>query len=294
MKLPFDAHNHIHLGPSPPSSALWKEPGRTGPPDEGSLALSGMAIMSTHPQDFEAITTLSTSLSELQPGVRIVPCYGVHPWFLHELEDRHWEEPDGSTVPSWVAEIELLVMGNPEATVGEIGLDGFHFRPDTGELSSSMEKQVEAFELQMNLAARLRRPVSVHTVQCFGHLMESLSRIKKLKYGLPPRIYFHAFGGKLGTVDQLLAICGKGKGRALNVYFGFAPICNFRSPKTAEVIRKVGIARLVLETDHEDATLVVESMCHGISLIAEALNETEETIIERTNQNAFELYGLIV
>ena len=183
MKLPFDAHNHIHLGPSPPSSALWKEPGRTGPPDEGSLALSGMAIMSTHPQDFEAITTLSTSLSELQPGVRIVPCYGVHPWFLHELEDRHWEEPDGSTVPSWVAEIELLVMGNPEATVGEIGLDGFHFRPDTGELSSSMEKQVEAFELQMNLAARLRRPVSVHTVQCFGHLMESLSRIKKLKYG---------------------------------------------------------------------------------------------------------------
>ena len=155
-----------------------------------------------------------------------------------------------------------------------------------------MEKQVEAFELQMNLAARLHRPVSVHTVQCFGHLMESLSRLKKSKYGLPPKIYFHAFGGKLGTVDQLVSLCMKGKGKALRVYFGFAPICNFRSPKTAAVIRKVGIDMLVLETDVEDSVVVPESMQQGASLIAEALSLTVETVIERTTENAYELYGL--
>jgi TatD DNase family protein len=292
MRLPFDAHNHIHLGPSPPGAAFLKSRGGTTSADDGpSVALSGMAIMATHPQDFEAVTGLSNSLPDLYPGVRVIPCYGVHPWFLHELDDSHWALNE-SDVPMWLAEIESLVKDNPEATVGEIGLDGFHFRPDTGDLTSSLDKQVEAFELQMDLAARLQRPVSVHTVQCFGHLMESLSRLKKSINGLPPKIYFHAFGGKIGTVDQIVAICSKGKGKALKVYFGFAPLCNFRSPKTSEVIRKVGIDRLVLESDHEDSTLVAEDMEHGVSLIAEALDETEEAIVERTTVNAFELYGL--
>jgi Tat protein secretion system quality control protein TatD with DNase activity len=76
------------------------------------------------------------------------------------------------------------------------------------------------------------------------------------------------------------------------VYFGFAPVVNFRSPKTADVIRKVGLERLVLETDHEDAGRVLESMEQGIDLISEALNESRETVIDRTTQNAFDLYGL--
>jgi len=258
--------------------------------DDGSLGLSGMAIMSTHPKDFGCVYRLSKSLPSLKPGVRIVPCYGVHPWFLHELDDHHWAL-DNDHIPTWLAEIETLVKGNPEAILGEIGLDGFHFQPDTGDLTSSMEKQIEAFELQMALAARLHRPVSVHTVQCFGQLMESLSKLKKSKSGLPPTIYFHAFGGKLGTVDQLVALCGKGKRKSI-LYFGFAPLCNFRSPKTAEVIRKVGIARLVLETDHEDAALVPESIQVGVALIADALCVTEEEVIERTTENAYNLYGL--
>jgi len=36
------------------------------------------------------------------------------------------------------------------------------------------------------------------------------------------------------------------------VYYGFAPFANFRSPKTADVARKIGIDRLVLETDYEN------------------------------------------
>ena len=106
MKVPFDAHNHIHLGPSPAESAFLKPTNTLN--GERALAISGMAIMSTHPQDFELVTGLSDSLPKLHPGVKIVPCYGVHPWFLHSLEESHWKL-NSSSVPSWLAEIESLV-----------------------------------------------------------------------------------------------------------------------------------------------------------------------------------------
>lgn len=88
-------------------------------------------------------------------------------------------------------------------------------------------------------------------------------------------------------MDQLLALCGRE-----TTYFGFAPVINFRSPKTMDVVRHVGLDRLVLETDHEDASRVPESIENGIRLLAQALDESEETIVERTTENAFELYGL--
>ena len=235
--LPFDAHNHIHMGPSPPMVAI----GGQGP-DE--MQLGGLAIMSTHTRDFEQVLHLSERLPRLkqqqeqqqtEPLV-VVPGFGIHPWWLADLTDQDWEPCRNSgadglnhhgnndsstpTQPQWLQKMETLLLENPQSIVGEIGLDGFHFDPHTRELVCPMTRQVHAFELQMQLAARTQRPVSIHTVQCFGPLMQILSKLKKQKQ-LPPRMYFHAFGGKTGTVDQLLALCGRKLGQ---VYFGFAPV----------------------------------------------------------------------
>lgn len=287
--LPFDAHNHVHMGPSSAMIALH------GPPDgplANKIALSGMAIMSTHPRDYDKVQRLFHELA--RPGVAIVPCFGVHPWWLHELTDDDWKVCDVSSsseysYPLWISQLEEKLLSNEGSILGEMGLDGFHFDPVTKQLTSPMEKQIAAFRYQLELAARLQIPVSIHAVQCFGHLMEILSDVKKSKAGLPPKLYFHAFGGKMGVVDQLTAICGRKCGQC---YFGFAPVINFLSPKTAEVIRKVGIDRLVLETDHEDAALVPESITEGIRFLAHALNMDEKEIVERTTENAYDLYGL--
>jgi TatD DNase family protein len=257
--LPFDSHNHIHMGPSSPQQAL-------------TVPLSGMAIMSTHPRDFSTVLDLSTTLSN--DSRHIVPCFGIHPWFLHKTESN------------WMTELEYRLAETPHAIVGEIGLDGFHFDANTQQLTSSLEDQKQAFLEQMELAAQYDRPVSIHTVHCFGTLFESLSLLKKKKK-LPSQMYFHAFGGKVGTVDQLIAACKGSK-----VYFGFAPVINFRSPKTADVIRKVGLSRLLLETDHEDAAYVPESVQSGIRIIAEALGCAEQEVIETTTANAFQFYRL--
>jgi Tat protein secretion system quality control protein TatD with DNase activity len=67
---------------------------------------------------------------------------------------------------------------------------------------------------------------------------------------------------------------------------------DFRSKKTTDVIRKVGLERLVLESDHEDAALVAGSIEASISFIAEALQVERDEVIQKTSENAFHLYGL--
>mmetsp|Transcript_13443 Transcript_13443/g.17535 ORF Transcript_13443/g.17535 Transcript_13443/m.17535 type:complete len:350 (-) Transcript_13443:147-1196(-) len=345
--LPFDAHNHVHLGPSPPELAFLSKPevrrvhhennsgggvesSKTDPSTASCTFLSGMALMSTHPRDFPVVRDLVTRLPEkvnddgdddapaaaavvISQPLHVVPCYGVHPWFLHELNEKDWESittvqqqramtttatikigdtsatiGDTAATPTWLHDMEQYLQSDPAAIVGEIGLDGFHFDPVTKDLVSSMEGQVQAFELQLQLAHDLQRAVSIHTVQCFGPLMETLSTFKKQKQ-LPPKHYFHAFGGKVGTVDQLLALCGREIGQ---VYFGFAPIINFKSPKTADVVRRVGLERILLESDHEDADCVAESMRQGISFMAECFQVDEDTVVRQTTQNAYDFYGI--
>jgi len=286
--LPFDSHNHVHMGPTNPLRALFGVPSPSAPPEnpgQKSVAVRGMAIMSTHRRDYQRVQSLAKEIPHQYPQVSIVPCFGVHPWWLHELTEQDWDTKD-SPPPRWIQELEELLIAHPEATVGETGLDAFHFHPVTKDLMSPMDRQINAFQLQMQLAARHQRPVSIHCVQAMGPLMKILSQLKKSKQ-LPPAIYFHAFGGKSGTVDQIAALC-----HGTKFYFGFAPVVNFRSPKTAQVVRHVTIERLLLETDHEDAALVPDSIQAGIQFYAQALGLDESEIVERTTANALEFYGI--
>ena len=89
--LPFDAHNHVHMGSTSPSLPLE--------------SLSGMAVMSTRPKDFPIVLDMAESNKEKDKVV--IPCLGVHPWFLHELTSDDWEESEpGSTLPRWVFNLE--------------------------------------------------------------------------------------------------------------------------------------------------------------------------------------------
>jgi TatD DNase family protein len=291
LLLPFDSHNHVHMGPSEPLSSLlgvkdlWAT---VHDSRHAEVKLSGMAIMSTHPRDYSTVIRLSNELpQQVQEPVQIIPGLGVHPWWLHELGEEAWEvSTESAATPKWIYDLENKLKSIPQAIVGEIGLDGFHFDPISKELVSPIDKQVRAFQLQLELAGRLQRPVSVHCVRSFGPLLQVLSESRQ-RQQLPPKIYFHAFGGKAGTVDQILALCKK-----QDVYFGFAPIINFRSPKTIEIVRKIGLDRLLLESDHEDASLVPDSIDECVRFYAEAFETDEKVVIEKTLRNAAELYGL--
>lgn len=275
MRLPFDSHNHVHMGPTDPARALQHL---------GGGMIHGMAVMSTHPRDYERVLSLRV------PGIVVIPAVGIHPWWLHELNDEDWMLGQNSMLPRWIHDLEDVLDVHPEAAVGETGLDGFHYEISTKQLASPLQKQIEAFRLQLQLAARYRRPISIHCVQAFGPMMTVLEQLVNQEKFLPPVLYFHAFGGKAGMVDQIVALLTKrGQSRC---YFGFAPVVNFRAPKTADVVRQVGLARLVLETDHEDAALVQDSLEAGIHFLAKALDVDCETVVDWTTANAYAMYNI--
>eukprot|EP00934_Nitzschia_sp_Nitz4_P005862 Nitzschia sp. Nitz4//scaffold257_size48314//17051//17638//NITZ4_007089-RA/size48314-processed-gene-0.3-mRNA-1//1//CDS//3329544448//5852//frame0 len=191
----------------------------------------------------------------------------------------------------WVCRMEEVLERCPAAAVGEIGLDGFHFDPITKDLTCPMEIQVKAFELQLSTATRMQRPVSIHCVRAMGPLMNSISNVQKQNKGLlPPSMYFHAFGGKLGTATQLVKSLEKKN--ATRVFFGFAPVINHQSPKTSQVLKEVGLNRLVLESDHEDPSIVVSSIHEGLKFATQVLGVSEQQVLEETNRNVMQLYGI--
>jgi TatD DNase family protein len=334
--LPFDAHSHVHMGPA---SSLQELLTLSTP------CLSGMALMSTHPRDFPRVLELAKTTTTSDDdddddddannnnnnnnnNMQIIPCIGVHPWFLHELSSEDCEilkvddiDDDDDDVsnsdddsrrrhrrPKWVHTMQSLLEEYPNIPVGEIGLDKFHFDYDTGELTTPIDVQMQAMEYQMELASSYQRPVSVHCVRAMGPLMDVLKKCSsssskkktqkqktQQQSPLPPKIYFHAFGGKVGTATQLIKMLeknNKNKSSKTKTYFGFAPIVNFQSPKTIQVLQEVGLERIVLETDHEDAAKVASSMKLGLQIISKAFGITEEELIAVTNQNVRDLYSI--
>lgn len=59
------------------------------------------------------------------------------------------------------------------------------------------------------------------------------------------------------------------------------------------MIQKVGIERLVLETDHEDAIYINSSIDECIDFLANVLALSRESVIQTTTHNALALYGLL-
>lgn len=145
--------------------------------------------------------------------------------------------------------------------------------------------------LRRSFAWQLSCNVPYPSMPCVlgGPLLDTLNKkFGKKKGDKPPRIYFHAFGGKAAQINQINAAC-RGTDE---VFYGFAPCVNFRSPKTADVIRAIGIDSLVLESDRENYTAVREDLEANAQFIADALDMQKDDVVQKTAANARRFYGL--
>lgn len=357
------------------------------------MVCSGMAIMSTNINDFRIVKDLAHNLvmnhnnknngNHNNNPFHVIPCFGIHPWWLHELINDHeqWDvysnsdsnnsnnnygndqialptstknhnyaninvncndkanhDTDSSfRYPIWINPLRDALLSTPNSIIGEIGLDGFHFvhnvDNNTKELSSSISNQLIAFRYQMILGYQLHRPVSIHCVQCYGTLLSILNELTSTenKYGLPPKLYFHAFGGKIGLVDQIISIIQQYNQKQdqkynkimkmikkkqlhhneqqhqqqlnddelqkrpdpIEVYFGFAPEVNYKSDKTALVMKHIGIHRIVLETDLLEYNNVPTELMKGIEYISKVFTDMSiQDIINITTENSYRLYNI--
>lgn len=189
--------------------------------------------------------------------------------------------------------------------VGEIGIDSA--ARDRSNSKYPFLHQVSLFRAQLALAAELRRPVSVHTVQCHGHLLDILRELaagvpKKGKLHqdaksqqlalaqdpLPPKIMLHSYSGSPDIVRALLKLPNN-TGRRF--YFSFSIGVNARSPKAFDRIRAVPEDRILIESDLHDASGIDSAMLEACKFVATAKGWTLLETAEQIGKNAAEFLG---
>jgi TatD DNase family protein len=153
------------------------------------------------------------------------------------------EEPDfaypmiglhpGSVTSDYAKElsaIERQISKRAYWAVGEIGMDLYWDK-------SRMREQKIVFEEQLRWSIDLGLPVSLHTRDAFPEVLEIIHRVGSDRL----KGVFHCFGG---TDDDWKAISG-----LPGFYIGIGGILTFKNSALKDVIRKIPLNRVVVETD---------------------------------------------
>jgi TatD DNase family protein len=110
---------------------------------------------------------------------QIIPCFGVHPWYVSNLSPQWHEKLAGH--------LDAIPSG-----IGEIGLDRWKEPRDE-------KVQEEVFRIQLDLARQRKLPVMIHCVRAWGWLMDVL----RSEAPLPAGMLIHAYGGSADLIQPL-------------------------------------------------------------------------------------------
>lgn len=218
--------------------------------------------------DIDSQTRLEMfSLADRHEDV-LFPCLGLHPTSV----DARWQE-------------EMMLMERHLErkiwAVGEIGMDCYWSR-------EFVKEQEEVFRTQLEMAARLRLPVIIHSRESTELILNVLKDCRHL--GL--RGVFHAFSGSIETFRELQ--------RLGDWYVGIGGVLTYKKASIAETVREIPMERILLETDSPYLTPVPfrgkrnESayIPHIASRLAELTGRTVEETAEITTDNAQKLFGI--
>ena len=173
--------------------------------------------------------------------------------------------------------LEKLLKNKKVVGIGEIGLD-YHY-DDTKN-----EKQIELFEKQLELAVKYDMPVVIHSRDA---TMDTINTLKKYKV----KGIIHAFSGSLETAGIYIK---------MGFLLGIGGVVTFKNSKLYEVVEKIGIENIVLETDSpyltphpfrgkQNSSKYIPVIAQKI---AEVTNNSVEKVGEITTRNASRLFDL--
>jgi TatD DNase family protein len=258
---------HIHLQDESFADDLPAVLGRAADAGVSRFACNGSSI-----DDWPAVTTLA------RKHAQIIPCFGVHPWYV------------GQQPVTWLEELRRCLLSMPGA-VGEIGLDRW-IDPRDEPL------QERFFRQQLAIARELNRPVMVHCLRAWGWLLDVL------KVEPPPAegMLIHAFGGSAEMIRPLAN---------MGAYFSFAGnVLEPRRWRAREALAAVPVDRLLIETDSPDLPPPKDFRSYGqaradgrirnepanlpriLRGIAQVRHADEAQLAEAIWQNASRLFGV--
>ena len=207
MKL-FDAHNHVQ------DNRLFPDLGNVMK-RAAEAGVVKMGVKGCCEDDWPRVI----KIMETYEGIH--PSFGLHPWFI---QDR---------TSNWLQTLEKRLLEYPQAAVGEIGIDHAMDERDDAD-------QEKVFLQQMELARKLKRPVSIHCRRAWGRLIELLDEFGDVPQGL----LIHCFGGSAEVATELVKRGG---------YISFSgSITRPNARKAGPAIRSVPADRILIETDAPD------------------------------------------
>lgn len=193
---------------------------------------------------------------------------GLHPCYV----DKNFEETL-QEMHTWFAKHKFVA-------IGEVGIDLFHS-------TEFYDEQVEAFRIQLQWAAKNNLPVAIHSRNSFKETMNILrhENISKLK-GI-----FHCFSGGVDEAKEALD---------LGLKLGIGGVITFKNSNLGDVVRKVGLENIVLETDapylapvpHRGKRNEPAYLLYIAKAVASILEMDLETVATLTTKNAKEVFGL--
>lgn len=211
MKL-FDAHCHLQDERlAPELDAILKRAYAAG--------VERMLCCGTAESDWPQVTALSRRHSALSPA------FGIHPWYVSGRSQN------------WLGTLTELLLSEPAAIVGEIGLDhAIEKRND--------DEQMEIFAAQLRLAKAFGRPACIHCRKAW----ESAVGILDDMDGLSSGFILHSYSGPVELVPVLAE---------MGAYFSFSgSITRHRNERSHTAAIAVPIDRILIETDSPDLTPV--------------------------------------
>ena len=172
---------------------------------------------------------------------------------------------------------------NPKVVaIGECGLD--YYRLD----SETKKQQEEVFIKQIELASQIRKPLMIHCRGAFSDLIKILKDKRHLL--LSPAGIVHFMSGTKEDAEELLG---------LGFYFSFGGVVTFTRDYD-EVIKYIGLDRIVLETDAPYVAPVPNRgqrnepsfIIHTAAKLAEILEKTPKEVGETTTKNALAVFKI--
>ncbi len=215
----YDAHQHFHFDPLTPHRAAILR-------DLSAIGLRRAVVNATNESEWPVVAALAREFAW------VVPSHGIHPWDA------------GDRTEGWLARLRAVLVVDPTAGIGEIGLDRWILdgvRPDDPRIAgirvAPLAEQVEVFSAQLALAAELNRAASIHSVQAFGAVLEVLQKSPRAARGF----LLHGYGG---PAEMIKAFAD------LGAYFSFnIEMTGPRQPARLENFKQIPADRLLVETD---------------------------------------------
>lgn len=203
----------------------------------------------THRYQVDVVGTVCCTVDEFQWDIledmvshsnKIYAAFGIHPWRANFVD------------AGFDMRLESLLKTNRNFMVGEIGLD--KNKPD-------MDKQIDVFIKQFEVAVRLKRSVFIHCVGAWDKILHILKQYKKSDL---PIIVFHAFNASDDILNYLLMLYE-------NVMFSFGK--NALYGKNCR-IQQIPIDKILVESD-ENRDVILKDIVDKIAVIKNNTNASD-------------------